>query len=278
MKATSASNLPTDTGLPDFRQPPVDEVALSFQFAPIAGFAVPHFGLYWQRIRKAFPRFEVQPPITNVTEQPQPRMRIQLGVSLMTKPELRCWFMDQSGNNLIQVQPDRFVVNWRKVTGAELYPRYPMLRDRLRSEWEDFCAFLKEEGLGTPQVNQCEVTYVNHIEYEKGWNGYGELGKVIEVLATPTSRGRFLPAPERVSMQVSYLLESDAGRLYVSFVPVIRARDGKEVLQMTLTARGAPESEREEDLFTWMDLGRTWVVKGFSDFTTETMHNVWGRQ
>ena len=270
----------SESGLPDFAQPPVDETALSLQFAPISGFNVPHFGLYWQRIRSEYQRFEIQQPIPSVTEQLQSNAPIgrQLGLAFLELPEIRCWFLDQTGNRLVQVQRDRFVHNWRKISGSEQYPRYPTLRASLEKEWRCFCDFLKDEKLERPKINQCEVTYVNNIEYDKGWSSYGELDKVIATLAIPKTKGRFLPNPERVSMQVTYRLEGDAGRLYVAFSPVIRGRDGKEVLQMTLTARGAPKSSSELDAFDWLDLGRKWVVRGFADFTTTEMHKIWGKQ
>lgn len=270
----------SDSGLPDFAQPPVDETALSVQFAPIPGFSIPHFGLYWARVRNEYPRFELQQPIQNVTEQFGSNLPFsnQLGIAFLQLPDIRCWFLDPNGNRLIQVQRDRLVHNWRKVTGTETYPRYPELRESLQKEWWRFCDFLKDEKLERPKINQCEVTYVNNIEYGKGWKDYGELDKVIAALATPKLRGRFLPDPERTSMQVTYCLEEYAGRLYVSFIPVIRSRDGKEVLQMTLTARGAPKSSSEEDVFDWLDLGRKWIVRGFADFTTAEMHNIWGKQ
>jgi hypothetical protein len=66
------------------------------------------------------------------------------------------------------------------------------------------------------------------------------------------------------------------GRLYVSIQPVIRARDALEVLQLNLTARGAPASSKTEDVFKWLDLGRQWIVEGFTDFTTNEMHKLWG--
>lgn len=275
-----ASSAVSDSGLPDFTQPPVDETALSLQFAPIPGFNVPHFGLYWDRIRNDYQRFEIQQPIPNVTEQLGPNAPLgrQIGLAFLEQPEVRCWFLDKSGNRLVQVQRDRFVHNWRKITGSEKYPRYPALRKSLEEEWKRFCNFLKDEKLERPKVNQCEVTYVNNIEYEKGWNGYGELDRVVAALATPRAKSRFLPNPERVSMQVTYLLAGDAGRLYVAFSPVIRGLDGKEVLQMTLTARGAPKSTNDEDVFAWLDLGRKWVVRGFADFTTSEMHEIWGKQ
>ncbi len=252
---------------------------MSLQFASIPGFSIPHFGLYWERVRDEYPRFEVQPPIANVTEQFEPAtLARQIGVQILATPEIRCWYLDQSGNRLIQVQRNRFVHNWRKVNGTETYPRYPVIREHLKSQWERFCVFLQDEKLQRPKINQCEVLYVNNIEYGKGWNGFGELDKVIATLTTQKPKNGFLPHPERVSMQVTYRLEEDAGRLYVEFVPVIRARDGQEVLQMTLTARGAPRSSSDEDVFAWLDLGRKWIVRGFADFTTETMHSVWGRQ
>lgn len=275
-----ASAAKSDSGLPDFQQPPVDEVALSLQFAPIPGFNVAHYGLYWDRVRNEYPRFEIQPPIANVTEQLSPGGAIgrQIGLAFVEMPEIRCWYQEQSGNRLIQVQRDRFVHNWRKVTGTEQYPRYPDLRGCLQNEWERFCDFLREEKLERPKINQCEVLYVNNIEYDKGWSGFGELDKVIAALATPKAKNKFLPEPERMNMNVVYRLEENAGRLYVTFGPVLRARDGKEVLQMTLTARGAPKSSNDEDVFAWLDLGRKWVVRGFADFTTDTMHKVWGKQ
>jgi uncharacterized protein (TIGR04255 family) len=275
-----ASDVTINSGLPDFLQPPVDEVALSLQFSQIRGFGVPHFGLYWERIRGDYPRFDVRSPIANVTEQLASGTNVgrQIGLELLKAPEIRCWYLDQSQSQLIQVQHDRFVHNWRKVIGTEVYPRYPVLRERLEGEWGRFCDFLKEEHLEVPTINQCEVLYVNNIEHDKGWSNYGELDRVIGALATPKPKNRFLPNPERVGMQVSYRLEGEAGRLYVSLGPVIRSRDGKEVLQMTLTARGAPRSGSGEDVFAWLDLGRKWVVRGFADFTTETMHNIWGKQ
>lgn len=273
---TSAAS---DSGLPDFAQPPVDETALSIQFAPIPGFNIPHFGLFWSRIRDRYPNFEIQQPITNVTEQFDaavlPR---QIELAFLSLPDIRCWYLEDPSNRLLQVQRDRFVHNWRKLTGAEQYPRYPSLRASLEKEWDGFCAFLRDEKLGTPKVNQCEVTYVNHIEYDKGWRGYGDLDKVVAAFATPKRRNRFLPDPERVDMQVSYRVEENAGRLHVSFLPVIRGRDGKEVLQMTLTARGAPASSEAQDVFHWLDLARRWVVRGFADFTSLDMHKIWEKQ
>jgi uncharacterized protein (TIGR04255 family) len=167
--------------------------------------------------------------------------------------------------------------NWRQLSTDQKYPRYPSVRKTLEVEWQRFCDFLTQERLGLPQVTQCEVTYVNHLDYDRGWGGYGELSRVIAAWSGSNS-GAFLPAPERVRVETHYRLPDKAGRLHVAVDPVIRARDSTEVLQITLTARGAPRSSSTEGILDWIDLGHIWVVRGFTDFTTQAMHNIWGRK
>lgn len=263
--------------LPDFADPPINESALSIQFQPLASFGIPHFGLYWQKIRPEFGRFQLVPPIPQTTEQfagPQP---IRLNLQLLAQPEVRCWFLDATGERLVQVQRDRFIHNWRQIDGTEKYPRYPTIRKSLHRHWITFMEFLQAEGLEPPNVNQCEVTYVNHIEYGRGWTGFGVLNQVVAPWSGKHVDG-FLPAPERVGLEVHYCLPNDLGRLHVSAAPVVRGRDSREVFQVTLTARGAPVSTAIDDVFDWLDLGRQWVVKGFADFTSDAMQKIWGRK
>lgn len=264
--------------LPSFDNPPVEETAFSIQFSPIPKFGVPHFGLYWEQIRNEFGRFEVQPPVNSEIEQFDTfaRQNPRIGLQFIKEPDVRCWFLDESGNRLIQIQRDRFVHNWRRVTGSETYPRYPKARETIQAHWLRFLAFLESEDLGQPEVNQCEITYVNHIEIGLGWQDYAELNKVIAPWSGERS-GRFLPNPERANMEMRYLLPEKLGRLHISIFPAIRARDTKEVLQMNLVARGAPKSSKVEDILGWLDLGREWVVKGFTDITTQPMHTIWRR-
>lgn len=267
-----------DTRLPDFTDPPVIETVLSIQFAPIQDFGIPHFGRYWECIRPEFGKYQAHPALLPVTERLDSPFQGQvgIGIQILTQPDVRCWFLDDTGGRLIQLQRDRFIHNWRQITGTEKYPHYPTTKRTLETEWKRFCAFLMSEKLELPQVNQCEITYVNHIEYGKGWKDYGELNKVIAPWSG-TYSGNFLPPAEGVNLEVHYRLPGDLGRLHITAAPVIRGRDVQEILQVTIIARGAPKSSKDEDIFGWMDLGREWIVKGFTDFTTISMHKNWGR-
>lgn len=261
-----------------FAKAPVIETVLSIQFKPVPNFTIPHFGIYWKEIRHEFELCEIKPPILHMIEDfalgpSQRSSRIEL--DLPSEGAIRYWFSEKKRNTFIQLQQDRFIYNWQKVGDDDVYPRYATTRPKFLSEWQRFCAFLEREKLDLPEVDQCEVTYVNHLTYTAGWSSYGELRKVVSCWSGRTS-GRFLPEPEKININVRHAMPNNQGRLYISLQPVIRARDAMEVLQLNLTARGAPVSSKTEDVFRWLDLGRQWIVEGFTDFTTAEMHELWG--
>jgi len=55
--------------LPDYTLPPVIETVLGVQFRPLANFSVLHFGLYWEKVREEYPKYEIQPPLTAAFEK-----------------------------------------------------------------------------------------------------------------------------------------------------------------------------------------------------------------
>jgi uncharacterized protein (TIGR04255 family) len=246
------------------------------QFEPLHEFSIVHFGLYWQKIRSAYPRFEVHPPLSRSSDRFE-RGTLKLELVQSPEPDARCWFIDASETKLIQLQKDRFINNWRKVSGKEIYPRYNQLKPQFADEWRCYNEFLSGERLGVPDVNLCEVTYINSIELGHGWKSYGELSSVI---ARWSGKGSddFLPDPDGVSLGTSYTLPERLGRLRIAMEPAVRKKDAKEVLQLTLTAVGKPTSSSLEDILRWFDIGHDWVIRGFVNFTTNTMHRLWGQK
>jgi len=169
----------------DFNKPPVIETVLSIQFAPIHSLSILHAGLYWAKIRENYPEAAVRPPLGQAKEEfsSRNRKKPEFGFEVITEPSLRCWFTHRDMNQLIQVQKDRFIYNWKKANDTETYPRYERIKEKCLLEWKGFLEFLAEEHLGAPEANQCEVTYVNHIEYGQGWKTFGELNNVIAPLS-----------------------------------------------------------------------------------------------
>ena len=266
------------TPIPKFDDPPVIETALGVEFAPIEKWSVPHFGLYWERIRDRFPKFEVQPPAASQIEDLDTVFRkTENTVSVLSgPPPVRCWFIDASDSTLLQIQNSRFIFNWRK--RDEPYPEYERsIRPQFQDEWRRFVGFLAENDLGEVEALQCEVTYVNHIEIGRGWESVTDFPDVFPVWRG-ISGGKFLPEPEHVNFDTAYRMPDKMGRLRMDQKRAIRNSDGKEVIQFTVTARGRPLSSSTDAILSWLDMGREWVVRGFADATSDKMHRLWGRR
>ncbi len=273
-----------ETSLPDFRDPPVAEVALSVQFDALSALRTPQLGLLWQEFRDRLPVTEEHPPLDPVIERfgVLPTRTGAVRVEMLKGPPTpRCWFLNKEGTELVQVQQDRFVRNWRKVGDASTYPRYEKhLRPSLESELKRFQAFLQREQLGDLKPNQCEVTYLNSIAADEGWQAHGELGEVITVFQRSFSDD-FLNAPEDAGLRLRFLIPDQTGkpigRLHIAIDPGHRSGDNQPLFIMNLTARGAPCGDGIDGVLGFLDLGREWVVRGFASITTPKMHKLWGR-
>jgi uncharacterized protein (TIGR04255 family) len=264
--------------LPDFDDPPVVETVLSVQFEPLTEMRTAHLGLLWERFRAEFPKTEERPTLDRVFEQFPEAPRSRLGLELQTyenPPVPRLWFIAAQGNEMIQVQPDRFIKNWRKEGEGETYPRYERNKASFERDFAAFREFVTVHHLGRPLVNQCEVTYVNHILSGQGWNSFGDVDRVFSSWKSPVDQ---IPGnAEDVRMHARFVIPGNdgtpVGRLHTEIQPAFRASDSKPMYVFRLTARG-----QLGESFEFFDLGRRWIVKSFAALTSPRMHEIWGRK
>lgn len=264
--------------LPSFKRPPVAEVAIAAQFDPIRGLTGPVMGLLWQRYRESFPKLEVHPALDPHVERSGPVPANGLRVKFETVPPARVWFIGSNDAHLIQVQHDRFVFNWRRMEGED-YPRHEQVRASFDENFGIFQEFLVHQQLGEPRLNQWELTYINHIPAGDSWQRHGELGSVAPLLAA-SGKGAFLPEPEDIALRVRYRMPDSEGgvsRLYIVANPGFDS-SGKPVLGLTLTARGGLTPGAVHSLRSRLDLGREWIVRGFTEVTSKAMHRHWERE
>ncbi len=260
----------------EFDRPPIDEIAISLQFDPLPGFRAVHIGRFWTRIRDRYPSTEDlgQLPATSDGGPGPVPVPVQM-ISFGPAPVLpRTWFFDDSRNRLIQLQPGRFVRNWRKLTDTDRYPGYSVLIDEFKLEWANFLSFLQEEGVGLPSVNLCELTYVDHIEPVAD-DKLGELSSIFTFMQ-PAKAGSFLASPEIFLWSAAYRVP--AGRLQIDMNPVLRARDMRRMLAVNFTLRGQPPGKSDDHVFSWFDRAHECVNKAFEEITEPRMHQVWGRK
>lgn len=262
--------------LPAFDDPPVVETVLSVQFEPLALVRTAHLGLLWNEYRASFPKTDERPPLDPVHEQfPEvPVARVGLRLQALEKPPIpRLWFTNERGNEMIQVQNDRFIKNWRKEGEGEQYPRYEkVIRPHFDRDYRIFLDFLEKHELGRPCINQCEVTYVNHIVAGKGWERYNDIEKIFMFWRGLKSMP---PGPaEDLRLHARFIIPGEQnvpiGRLHLDLQPAVRTSDNQPMYVLHLTARG--HVGYGIDFF---DIGREWIVRTFRLLTNSSMHAIW---
>jgi len=210
--------------LPDFERPPVCEVALSVQFPRLEDVTNVNLIQLWAEVfRDRFPETEEKPPLNPLVERFGPPAPTELSFQVEAGPPVaRYWFKSPDGTELVQVQRDRFIRNWRRLQTGMPYPRFDTLRDRFAEDLRSFIDFVDNKGMGEVEPNQCEVTYVNDIFADEGWDEFGDLENVVTVWRSNYSDD-FLTKPEEARFATSFLIPGEdghpAGRLHVSLEP-----------------------------------------------------------
>lgn len=264
--------------LPDFVRPPLTEVALSIQFEELSNFRVIHLGQLWEKFdRTVFPKFEEQPPVPRAVENfglpiPLSMPQIQL---LNVPPMPRYLFLGGRGNIVLQVQQDRFTVNWRKSSLTDEYPRFEAILEKFEQYSGVFEDFLQENALGALRINQAEATYVNRIE------AVGEPGRIDKIISVFSGHysDDFLHDPEEVQLSLRFPIYDEGnllGRLYIDSRPGLPG-DPHSPLNMVLLARGKPVGGDIKAALQFLKVARRYIVSAFASVTSKQMHLTWER-
>ncbi len=265
--------MPRPPHLPDYRSPPINEVVIGGQYVglPITG---AHVGRFWERVLDQYPRVEEQPSLEQPIETLAPRRSgAQLQFS-MEPHQSRHWLISANDAELLQIQPDRFLFNWRARPDAGEYPHFEIIHEKFRQGFEAWRKFI---GLEL-RLTQWEVTYVNRI-------GAGDqppdLGGILSFIG-PQLQEAIGGPPEAARFDAQLLLRSSDGdnwaRGYVSAKNGFGPRREPLVL-LELTVRGPqPSSGGAQAMYDRQFQAREWIVRAFDKLTTDEQHKIWGRK
>ena len=257
----------TQETIPSVERPPLNEVACDLKFDPLPEFKVPYIGLFWERISEAFPRIEHQQPIG------WPKA----GQDILV-PFPRIWFLDSKRQTFIQIQEDRFSYNWRKTGDSESYPRFSKILPIFQENFDLFCYFINEKGLGKVEPNTCELIYTNHIPMGDVWNSFSEIKRILPDIAWRQGRGRFLKHIQNVFWQASFSLPDDHGTLFVRAQSAMRKIDKRPMLVLEFRASGLGADKSVDAVWQWFHMAHEWIVRGFFDLTGPKIQDFWGPQ
>lgn len=145
-----------------FENPPVNEVVVSTYFdPPLSDFRNEHVGLFWGKIKGEFPEVSQQIPVRFAPE-----------VIDNEFPMPRYWFISQNGINLIQIQQNAFMFNWRR-RDEEKYPRFHRtIKPTFDKYFGIFSEFVRTQISDVDHtIDRCELAYINTVESFDFWKG-----------------------------------------------------------------------------------------------------------
>jgi uncharacterized protein (TIGR04255 family) len=261
--------------VPEFDHPPVVEVVLGVQFRPIVAMRGLALAGLRDRWRNEYPQIEEQPALPLISEDSLSRLpRLQFDV--VSLPPTRQWFLNDLGTELVQVQPDRLLVNWRAGETQAKYPRYGKIRETFVNRHNDLVQFAVDEGFGELEITQAELTYINVIEVNPG-----ELGRIDRFFKGWSEvSGHHLGAPDQARVTLTFAapgLGNPQARLYVEINPA-QKHSGEYVLFFTLTVRGNPGGKSFAEAMKFIDEAHDHVTRSFDELTEDSMHDVWGKR
>jgi uncharacterized protein (TIGR04255 family) len=254
--------------LPSYKKPPINEVCCGMKFHPSDKLRIPHLGSLWEKFRADYPIIQHAPPLASVKGD-----ILVDGATGVPLP--RVWFINETDDQLVQFQIDRFYFNWRR--RQDDYPRYGYIIDQFEKVQDIVKSVFCDLELGELNPIEYELSYTNHIPKGQGWDTIDDFPKIFSDFVWKQTVDRFLPNPEQVSWQVGFPLQEN-GSLTVNLKQAIRSEDRVPVLVFELKARGIGESMSKEGIREWFDLAHEWIVQGFTDLTTPEIQKDWERE
>ncbi|MFO0643855.1 MAG: TIGR04255 family protein [Polyangiaceae bacterium] len=144
--------------LGQLENPPIFEVVCGVLFDEVPALDPLQVGLFWGKYPERYASHELHPPIRD-----EAGLQAFAGVG-----PVRSWLVGQTGEYVLQVQPDRLYFNWRR--RGNTYPRFntydqPGVLDRLLEELalvKSFCLTNLKSAL---EVRSIELAKIDMIDF-----------------------------------------------------------------------------------------------------------------
>ena len=244
-----------------FDSPPVNEVVIATFFdPPPADLRNEHIGLFWGEIRDRFPVVQQRRP----TAIPDSLTR-DAG---MDNPEIfpmpRYWFVAEDGINLIQVQKNAFMLNWRRRDAD--YPGFTHIKPNFDRYYTIFSDFVRAELDVALEISSCGLTYVNTVEQSEFWPGPSDTHRVINSFWVPEVD---LQSPGHQDFDCRYGYQvSDAMRIDIAISSGSATQQPSiPLLIIEIKATGRPEPQTKSQADVWFDHANDTIMGTFLNLT-----------
>ena len=244
--------------------PPIIELALSLNFVPVTGLTVRDMvAVYEDGFAQDYPTFQqvqrvdamvVGPPKTPVTN-----------IQMMTGLEMpRLWFVSSDTKDLVQLQDDRIVLNWRRLgpqEGAHEYPGYEVSRHKFRRCFETAWEALNKRGINGPTLVSGELAYINLIPLAVE----SRTRRIAEVLAFYRQSD---PPVAVAGFQAMWMEEVEAGWIHLT-AGVGSRPDNSPAISLTISGRFEIAESNLDEALNRFDIMHNNIHKTFRRVVTQ---------
>jgi uncharacterized protein (TIGR04255 family) len=259
---------PTD--LPEYKSPPLDEVAVGVQYAQAPRYASTDAGSVWELFKADYPNVQEQPPLEPSFETFGGANTPSFKLQLSNAPKRgRLWFVSDEQDHLIQFQDNRFLLNWRKRPTAQEYPRFEKISQAFEQNLDKLSDYFTEQHNHQLAINQAEITYINNIPIQN----YSETSNWLAFLGFNNID------LENINVNFSEVITDDDDRPFARMIYTLQSvvsMDGKnKAILFSLAFRGTPRGSNISDAIEFIKEGRKMIVTRFTELTTESAHKEW---
>lgn len=260
-------NTSSFTDLPEFENPPVVEVVLGIQFRPLFQLRSIDLSSLREEWRKDFPHVQEQSPLPTETSQDStPNIQFVIGPPMSS----RLWFLNEDKTILLQLQHDRFLVNWRKISSSSSYPHYPSVKETFLTRFEQLQNFIHTYYKNSIEITQIEVTYVNKIDQNNN-----DIDQIFRFWKPVTEH--HLGSPSVIQSNLVFDIQKQNGtpiKMHVAIHPSQQSQNIPGIF-FNLSVKGKPLESTIQSALNLMDEAHFHIVNSFTELTSSSMHKLW---
>ena len=258
-----------------FENPPINEVVIGTYFSPLNDFRSEHIGLLWQEMKQEFPAVQQRFPTGPISESTFTHSE---SVDEEVFPMPRYWFIGRDDVNVLQVQKNAFMLNWRR--REEGYTHFwEGIKPIFDKYYDAFSNFVyRELNFAELNVEFFELTYVNIIPKTEEWEGPENPQRTIPSFSVPVP-GIEHSGHADFSCNFGYSIADD---LHLN----IGLRSGQPavesnppILMLELKAIGPQDENSKSDPDEWFQRAHDVIARAFLNLTSqEIQEQLWKRR
>ena len=249
--------------LPDFKNPPLDQMKLSAHFSAIQQLRHVDLGYIAKLFERDFPNITENAPLSKLSQLTQDD---KVQVNFLNLPELT--FLTETRDFGISFADDKFSIFWQKSADGADYPHFDEICKIFGKNFDVFQKFVQENYADPLQILNYHIGYYNII----GVEGFDEFFSYFDFI----KRDKIVSDQFELQFTKHYAdkKSNTFARLIHNFVSGF-STDKQKALLFGIAFYGSTENSDYTTMNTLLNFGRSKIANSFENITTKQAQNTW---